>query len=153
MNPIPTAAWKEPSGPKMMSGARMLSTRGVVDGIITEKSHIQVTLVLVSLEETASLARMVFKPRTYRYLVLRTGRPEQHARLKIKGEDLPRMTENLIKCLHPRKYQPVSEDGKQDWLAKQIQGMDEPTFTPIMVYLDSGVRSSIYNCRQFLANS
>ena len=112
MKLIQKAALKEPSGPKMMSGDRMPSTRGFIDGIITEESHIQVKWVPVSLEEAASLARILFKPRTFGYLVFRTGRPEQHACLKIQGEDLPRMTENPIKCLHPRKYLPVSEDAK-----------------------------------------
>jgi len=100
MNLILKAAEQETRGPKTISGIRMPPTRGFMDDItITTQSHIQAGWILGVLEETASWARMKFKPRKSRYLVLRKGKITPQVALKIQGEDIPRITANPIKCL------------------------------------------------------
>jgi len=100
MNLILKAAEQETRGPKTTSGIRMPPTRGFMDNItITTQSHIQARWILGVLEETASWARMKFKPIKSRYLVLRKGKITPQVALKIQGEDIPRITDNPIKCL------------------------------------------------------
>jgi hypothetical protein len=100
MNLILKAAEQETRGPKMTSGIWMPPTRRFMDDItITKESHIQSRWILGALEKTPSLARIKFKQRMSRYLVLRKGKILPHVDLKIQGEDIRRIIDNPIKCL------------------------------------------------------
>lgn len=100
MNLILKAAEEETRGPKTASGIRMPPNRGFMDDItITTQSHIQTRWILSSLEDTVSWARMKFKPKKSRCLIIRKGHVTTQCTLTIQGEAIPSIKDNPIKCL------------------------------------------------------
>ncbi|CAC5418562.1 unnamed protein product [Mytilus coruscus] len=100
MNIIMKAAERETRGPKTDSGIFLPATRGFMDDLtVTTSSHIQARWILSALEEVVTLARMKFKPRKSRSMILRKGQITTKFQLKIQGDEIPTIVDNPIKCL------------------------------------------------------
>lgn len=100
MNLLITAASKASRGPLMESGIRQPPIRGFMDDLtITTQSHAQARWILKVLEEMATWARMKFKPRKSRHLVIRSGRVTSRFMLQIQREAMPPIDKDPIKCL------------------------------------------------------
>ena len=100
MNMILKAAERETRGPKTNAGIRLPANRGFMNDLtITTETHIQARRILKALDETVTWARMVFKPRKSRCLVLRKGKVTSQFKLLIGGEEIPTLVDNPIKCL------------------------------------------------------
>ena len=100
MNMILKAAERETRGPKTNAGIRLPANRGFMNDLtITTETHIQARWILKALDETVTWARMVFKPRKSRCLVLRKGKVTSQFKLLIQGEEIPTLVDNPIKCL------------------------------------------------------
>ena len=91
MNIIMKAAERETRGPKMNSGIYQPANRGLMDDLtVTIKS---------GLEEVVSWARMKFKPRKSRYMIIKKGRISEKFQLKVQEENIPSIVDAQIKCL------------------------------------------------------
>ena len=91
------AGKRETRGPKTKADIRQPPGRGFMDGVnITTTTHIQARWVLGAMEETATWARMKFKPAKSRCLVIKKGKVTQ-----IYFED-PGGT-NTIDCQQPNQ--------------------------------------------------
>ena len=100
MNIIIKAADRETRGPQTESGVRLPPNRGFMDDLtVTTTTHVQARWILTALEETATWARMQFKPRKSRYLVIKKGSSTERFNLSIQGESIPPIQDNPIKCL------------------------------------------------------
>ncbi|CAC5355486.1 unnamed protein product [Mytilus coruscus] len=100
MNIIMKAAERETRGPKTDSGIFLQATRGFMDDLtVTTSSHIQARWILSALEEVVTWARMKFKPRKSRSMILRKGQITTKFQLKIQGDEIPTIVDNPIKCL------------------------------------------------------
>ncbi|XP_052268375.1 uncharacterized protein LOC127869754 [Dreissena polymorpha] len=100
MNLIIKAGDRESRGPKTQTDIRLPPQRGFMDDLtITTESHIQARWILSALEDVVSWARMAFKPRKSRFLILRRGKVWQKITLRVQGEDIPSLIDNPIKCL------------------------------------------------------
>ena len=69
------------------------------DLTVTTKSHVQARWVLSALEEVVSWAKMKFKPRKSRYMIIKKGRISEKFQLKVQGENIPSIVDEPIKCL------------------------------------------------------
>ena len=69
------------------------------DLTIRTDTHIQARWILKALEETASWARMTFKAKKSRSLIIKKGKVTQKFELTIQGEKIPSIIGNPIKCL------------------------------------------------------
>ena len=69
------------------------------DMTVTTETHIQARWILRALEETATWARMTFKPRNSRCLIVKNGKVVDKFKLEIQGEEIPSVVNNPIKCL------------------------------------------------------
>ncbi|XP_060082190.1 uncharacterized protein LOC132561508 [Ylistrum balloti] len=99
MNLIIKAADRETRGPKTSSGVRVPPNRGFMDDLtITTTTHVQVRWILSALEETVGWARMKFKPRKSRCVVIKKGKVTRKFKLSIQQE-IPTIVDNPIKCL------------------------------------------------------
>ena len=100
MNLIIKSAERETRGPKTESGIRLPANRGFMDDLtISTESHIQTRWILKALDETVSWARMKFKPKKSRCLVIRKGKVTDKFPLCVQNETIPSLTNNPIKCL------------------------------------------------------
>ncbi|VDI43606.1 Hypothetical predicted protein [Mytilus galloprovincialis] len=100
MNIIMKAAERETRGPKTDSGIFLPATRGFMDDLtVTTSSHIQARWILTALEEVVTWARMKFKPRKSRSMILKKGKITTKFQLKIQGDEIPTIVDNPIKCL------------------------------------------------------
>ena len=100
MNMIIKAGERETRGPKMNTDIRQPPSRGFMDDLtITTSTHVQDRWILIALEETATWARMTFKPNKSRSLVIKKGKVTQQFHLKVQGEVIPTIVGNPIKCL------------------------------------------------------
>ena len=100
MNLLNKAASAETRGPKTNTGERLTPNRAFVDDLtVTTQTHVQARWILAALEETATWARMKFKPTKSRSLIIRKGKQTDRFILKIQGEDIPSITDNPVKCL------------------------------------------------------
>ncbi len=100
MNLLITAAEKEAHGPKMESGIRQPPIRGYMDDLtITTTTHVEARWVLTVLDHMATWARMKFKPKKSRSLVIRNGKLTNRFKLHVQEEVIPSIEENPIKCL------------------------------------------------------
>ena len=100
MNLIIKAGDRETRGPKTKSDIRLPPQRGFMDDLtITTESHIQARWILSALEDVVSWARMAFKPRKSRALILRRGKVWQSTALKVQGVEIPSLIDNPVKCL------------------------------------------------------
>ena len=112
MNLIINAAKRESRGPKTTSGVYLPSTRGYMDDLtITTKTHVQARWLLSALEKTATWARMKFKPKKSRSLIIKKGQPTKKFNLKVQGEDIPSLMDSPIKCLG-KWYDATLSDGE-----------------------------------------
>lgn len=100
MNLLITAAGKESRGPTMESGIRQPPIRGFMDDLtITTSTHVQARWILKALDDVVTWARMKFKPRKSRSMVIRSGKVTSKFHLRVQGEMIPSIEENPIKCL------------------------------------------------------
>ena len=100
MNLIINAAKRETRGPKTTSGIYLPSNRGFMDDLtVTTTTHVQARWVLRALNETVTWARMKFKPKKSRSLVIKKGKVTQRFILQVQSEDIPSIVDNPIKCL------------------------------------------------------
>ena len=100
MNLLITAAAAEAKGPVTAAGSRQPPLRGFMDDLtITTTSHVQARWILKTLGALASWARMAFKPRKSRSMVIRRGKLTDAFELQVQGEKIPTIRENPIKCL------------------------------------------------------
>ena len=112
MNLLINATKRETRGPKTTSGVYMPSTRGFMDDLtITTQTHVQARWMLSALEEATTWARMKFKPRKSRGLIIKKGQPTQRFNLQVQGEDIPSIMDNPIKCLG-KWYDATLQDGE-----------------------------------------
>ncbi|XP_052257664.1 uncharacterized protein LOC127862512 [Dreissena polymorpha] len=89
MNLILNAAKKETRGPKTASGIYLPSNRSFMDDLtITTQTHVQARWVLSALESTTSWARMKFKPKKSRSLIIKKGQSTKKFNLQVQGEDI-----------------------------------------------------------------
>ncbi|XP_059378226.1 uncharacterized protein LOC132114105 [Carassius carassius] len=94
------AAEKEARGPKMESGIRQPPIRGYMDDLtVTTTTHVEARWVLPVLGHMATWARMKFKPKKSRSLVIRNGKLTNRFKMHVQGEVIPSIEENPIKCL------------------------------------------------------
>lgn len=99
MNLLIAAAEKEARGPKMESGIRQPPIRGYMDDlIVTTTTHVEARWVLTVLDPMATWARMKFKPKRSRSMVIRNGKLTNRIKLHVQGEVIPSIEENPIKC-------------------------------------------------------
>jgi hypothetical protein len=100
MNLIINAGKRETRGPKTDSGVYVPSSRGFMDDMtLTTTSPIQARWMLTALEETVSWARMKFKAKKSRSLIIKRGQVSQRFTLQVQGENIPSIVESPIKCL------------------------------------------------------
>ncbi|XP_052238630.1 uncharacterized protein LOC127849922 [Dreissena polymorpha] len=100
MNLIINAAKRETRGPKTASGIYLPSNRGFMDDLtVTTTTHVQARWVLGALDETVTWARMKFKPKKSRSLVIKKGKVTQKFTFQVQSEDIPSVVDNPIKCL------------------------------------------------------
>ncbi|XP_033725208.1 uncharacterized protein LOC117315172 [Pecten maximus] len=133
MSMVTKAAERETRGPRMDAGIYQSPLRGFMDDLtITTTSHIQARWVLSALEENVSWARMKFKPRKSRSLVLKKGRICQ-VKLKVQDEEIPTLVNNPIKCLGKWFDQSLSDNASvkntlsqaKSWM-KKVDGSGLP---------------------------
>ena len=99
-NLIISAAEKECRGPTARSGTRQPSIRAFMDDItICTEGAAGARWILRSLEKLVSWARMKFKPKKSRSLVIKKGKAEESCTFTIQGEKIPTLQDAPIKCL------------------------------------------------------
>ncbi|XP_052268662.1 uncharacterized protein LOC127870041 [Dreissena polymorpha] len=100
MNLIINAAKRETRGPKTASGIHLPSSRGFMDDLtITTTTHVQARWVLTALQDTVTWARMKFKPKKSRSLIIKKGKVTKRFTLQVQGEDIPSIIDSPVKCL------------------------------------------------------
>ncbi|XP_060080104.1 uncharacterized protein LOC132559494 [Ylistrum balloti] len=100
MNLIIKAAGRETRGPRTESGIYQPSNRGCMDDLtVTTTTHVQARWVLSVLEEVVSWARMTFKARKSRCMILKKGHLTRQFKLKVQRQEIPSIVDNPIKCL------------------------------------------------------
>ena len=117
----------EAKGPVTAAGSRQPPLRGFMDDLtITTTTHVEARGILKTLGALASWARMTFKPRKSRSMVIRRGKLTEAFNLHVQGEQIPTIKENPIKCLGKwyddtlSDRSNISETGKQtdEWLRR-----------------------------------
>ncbi|XP_069125457.1 uncharacterized protein [Argopecten irradians] len=122
MNMIIRAGERETRGPKTSSNIRQPPNGGFMDDLtITTDTHVQARWILTALEETATLARMTFKPRKSRSLIIKKGRVTRQFQLKIQGEEIPTIIGNPIKCLGKWFDESLGDKGNIRRIEQQVQ--------------------------------
>jgi hypothetical protein len=122
MNLIIKAAERESRGPKTTSGIRLPSNRGFMDDMtVTTQTHVQARWILTALDETATWARMKFKPKKSRSLVIKKGKTTDRFHLKIQGEDIPSITNHPIKCLGKWFDSSLTDKKSSNRLKQQVE--------------------------------
>ena len=92
------AADREIRGPLTEAGVHLPPNRGFTDDLtITTESHVQARWSLSALEEASTWARMQFKSRKSRYLVIKKGIITERFVLTIQGDNIPALQGNPIK--------------------------------------------------------
>ena len=69
------------------------------DMTITASSHIQARRVLTALDDSVTWARMKFKARKSRSLIIYKGRVTDRFSLSVQGEVIPSILDHPVKCL------------------------------------------------------
>jgi hypothetical protein len=122
MNLILKAAERETRGPKTESGIHLPANRGFMDDMtVTTQTHIQARWILQALDETVTWARMRFKPRKSRSLIIRKGRTVNNIRLQVQQEEIPSITESPIKCLGKWFDASMTDKSYQHQLHQQVK--------------------------------
>ncbi|XP_078587744.1 uncharacterized protein LOC144868686 [Branchiostoma floridae x Branchiostoma japonicum] len=100
MNLIIDAAASKAKGPRMQSGVRLTPLRGFMDDItLTTTSHIEARWMLSELDYMATWARMKFKPKKSRCMIIKKGKVTSRFKLEVQGEPIPSIVGNPVKCL------------------------------------------------------
>lgn len=121
MNLILKAAEQETRGPLTNAGIRLPANRGFMDDLtITTETHIQARWILKALEETVTWARMVFKPKKSRCLVVKKGKVTKQFKMSIQGEEIPSLIDNPIKCLGKWFDSSLTDKSSKDRLQQQL---------------------------------
>ncbi|XP_060603812.1 uncharacterized protein LOC132756698 [Ruditapes philippinarum] len=122
MNMIIRAAERESRGPQTNAGIRLPSNRGFMDDMtITTETHIHARWILHALDETVSWARMLFKPRKSRCLVVRKGKVTDRFKLTIQKEEIPSLVNNPVKCLGKWFDSTLKDTKSQGRLKQQVE--------------------------------
>ena len=129
MNLVIRAADRETRGPTTSSGIRLPPNRGFMDDLtVTTTTHIQARWILSALEDTVNWARLKFKARKSRSLIIKRGRVTGKFKLKVQKEEIPSIIDSPIKCLgkwfdaslnDSNKCQ-APEEHRQDWPPREI---------------------------------
>ncbi|XP_078583820.1 uncharacterized protein LOC144866333 [Branchiostoma floridae x Branchiostoma japonicum] len=100
MNLIISSAEAKTRGPVMASGSRQPPLRGFMDDLtVTTRSHVEARWVLCELSRMVTWARMAFKPKKSRSMIIRKGKITNRFNLQVQGETIPQIDGNPIKCL------------------------------------------------------
>ncbi|XP_019639899.1 PREDICTED: uncharacterized protein LOC109481744 [Branchiostoma belcheri] len=100
MNLVIKPATEQSRGPMTRAGLRQPPLKAFMDDLtITTESVLSARWMLKSLDKTATWARLKFKARKCRKLVMRKGKLSDRLQLKIQGEDIPSVSEQPIKSL------------------------------------------------------
>lgn len=101
VNLLITAVEKEAQGPKTESGIQQPPIRGYMDDdlTVTTTTHVEARWVLTVLDHMATWARMKFKLKKFRNMVLRNRKFTNRFKLHVQEEVIPLIEENPIKCL------------------------------------------------------
>ncbi len=122
MNLIINPANKETRGPKTSTGLHLPTNRGFMDDLtVTTQTHIQARWVLKALEEAATWARMNFKPKKSRSLVIKSGSVTKRFTLQVQGEDIPSIMDSPIKCLGKWFDSSLSDKANVERIRSQLQ--------------------------------
>ncbi|XP_052237947.1 uncharacterized protein LOC127849270 [Dreissena polymorpha] len=122
MNLIINPANKETRGPKTSTGLHLPTNRGFMyDLTVTTQTHIQARWVLKVLEEAATWARMNFKSKKSRSLVIKRGSVTKRLTLQVQGEDIPSIMDSPIKCLGKWFDSSLSDKANVERIRSQLQ--------------------------------
>ncbi|XP_053395693.1 uncharacterized protein LOC128555904 [Mercenaria mercenaria] len=100
MNLIINAAKRETRGPKTAFGMFLSANRGFMDDLtVSTKTHVQARWVLSALDEAATWARIKFKAKKSRSMVIKNGQTTKKFNFQVQGEDIPSIVDSPIKCL------------------------------------------------------
>ncbi|XP_019617765.1 PREDICTED: uncharacterized protein LOC109465064 [Branchiostoma belcheri] len=112
MNLVMKPALGQARGPKTDSGIRQRPLKAFMDDLtVTTESVISARYVLRSLSKAASWARMKFKAKKCRKLVMRRGKICDKLQLEVQGERIPAIAEQPIKSLG-KKFDVTLSDKK-----------------------------------------
>ena len=124
---------RETREPRMDSGIYQPPIRGFMDDltVTTTTTHKQARWVLSALEDSVSWARMKYKAKKSRCLVLWKGRVDRRVKMQIQGEEIQSIVGNTIKCLGKWFNKSITdkesiEDTKKllSWLRTQLMAVD-----------------------------
>ncbi len=127
MNLIISAASTKSRGPKTAAGSQQPAIRAFMDDLtVITPTHVQARWVLAELDRMATWAKMVFKPKKSRSLVIQKGKTTGRFKLLVQGEEIPNIQGNPIRCLGKwyddslSDKNSISSTGKQveEWLEK-----------------------------------
>ncbi|XP_052259364.1 uncharacterized protein LOC127863766 [Dreissena polymorpha] len=122
MNLIINPANKETRGPKKSTGLHLPTNRGFMDDLtVTTQTHIQARWVLKVLEEAATWARMNFKPKKSRSLVIKRGSVTKRFTLQVQRENIPSIMDSPIKCLGKWFDSSLSDKANVERIRSQLQ--------------------------------
>lgn len=122
MNLIINPANAETRGPKTSTGLHLPTNRGFMDDLtVTTQTHIQARWVLKALEEAATWARMKFKPKKSRSLIIKRGSVTRRFNLQVQGEDIPSIMDSPIKCLGKWFDASLSDKANIERIRSQLQ--------------------------------
>ncbi|XP_052281306.1 uncharacterized protein LOC127878820 [Dreissena polymorpha] len=122
MNLIINPANKETRGPKTSTGLHLPINRGFMDDLtVTTQTHIQARWVLKVLEEAATWARMNFKPKKSRSLVIKRGSVTKRFTLQVQGEEIPSIMDSPTKCLGKWYDSSLSDKANVERIRSQLQ--------------------------------
>nr|XP_055041026.1 uncharacterized protein LOC129428141 [Misgurnus anguillicaudatus] len=100
MNPIISVASTKARGPKTATGCQQPAIRAFMDDLtVITPTHVQARWVLAELDSMATWAKMVFKPKKSRSLVIQKGKTTGKFKLVVQGEVIPNIQGNPIRCL------------------------------------------------------
>ncbi|XP_052268321.1 uncharacterized protein LOC127869705 [Dreissena polymorpha] len=122
MNLIINPANKETRGPKTSTGLHLPTNRDFMDDLtVTTQTHIQARWVLKALEEAATWARMNFKHKKSRSLVIKHGSVTKRFTLQVQCEDIPSIMDSPIKCLGKWFDSSLSDKANVERIRSQLQ--------------------------------
>jgi hypothetical protein len=112
MNLIIKTTEKKCRGPTSKSGVRQPSIRAFMDDLIlTTEKCIGTRWILRRLESIMEWARMKFKPKKSRSLVISKGKVSDAVRFTIQNEEIPTLRRNQIKCLRKWYRESLNDKG------------------------------------------
>ena len=122
MNLIITAASTKSRGPKTAAGSQQPVIRAFMDDLtVITPTHVQARWVLAELERMATWAKMIFKPKKSRCLVIQKGKTTEKFKLLVQGEVIPNIQGNPIKCLGKWYDDSLSDKNSISSTLKQVE--------------------------------